>query len=201
AALAEGAPTIWPRLAGGHGNLAFETHVGDASATARAFAKAARIVTLTLVNQRLVANYLDTRGVLAEYDNANDRLTLTLSSQGSHAVRDILCGEVLKLAPEKMRVVTPDVGGGFGTKLFAYREYALAAEAARRLRRPVRWVSERTEHFLADAHGRDNVTTARLALDAEGRFLALEVDLIADMGAYLSLYAPFIPFGGAGMSP
>jgi carbon-monoxide dehydrogenase large subunit len=98
-------------------------------------------------------------------------------------------------------VVTPDVGGGFGTKLFPYREYALAAFAAQRLARPVKWVADRSEHFLGDAQGRDNVTTARLALDGEGRFLALDVDLIADMGAYLSCYAPFIPFIGAGMSP
>jgi carbon-monoxide dehydrogenase large subunit len=100
-----------------------------------------------------------------------------------------------------MRVVTPDVGGGFGTKAFCYREYALAALAAQRLKRPVRWIAERNEHFLGDAQGRDNITAARLGLDAKGRFLALEVDLLADMGAYLSCYAPFIPYLGAGMSP
>jgi aerobic carbon-monoxide dehydrogenase large subunit len=124
-----------------------------------------------------------------------------LSSQGSHSVRGVLCGDVLKLAPEKMRVITPDVGGGFGTKLFPYREYALAAFAARRLERPVKWIADRSEHFLGDAQGRDNITTAKLALDRDGRFLALDVDLIADMGGYLSIYAPFIPFIGAGMSP
>ena len=156
---------------------------------------------LTLVNQRLVTNYLDTRGVVAEYDAARDRVTLTLGSQGSHAIRDTLAGDVLKIAPEKLRVVTPDVGGGFGTKLFTYREYALAAVAARRLKRPVRWIAERTEHFLGDAQGRDNITTAQLALDDKGRFLALDVDIVADMGAYLSAYAPYIPYLGAGMSP
>jgi aerobic carbon-monoxide dehydrogenase large subunit len=197
-ALAPGALAVWPQQ---RGNLAFATELGDAEATARAFSKAARIVSLELVNQRLVANYLDTRGVVAEYDAGQDRLTLTLSSQGSHAVRDILCRDVLKIAPERMRVVTPDVGGGFGTKLFAYREYALAAVAARRLRRPVRWLAERSEHFIGDAQGRDNTTSAKLALAADGRFLALAVDIIADMGAYLSCYAPFIPFIGAGMSP
>jgi len=97
--------------------------------------------------------------------------------------------------------VTPDVGGGFGTKLFPYREYALAGLAARRLAQPVKWVADRSEHFLGDAQGRDNVTTAKLALDGNGRFLGLAIDLIADMGAYLSCYAPFIPFIGAGMSP
>jgi carbon-monoxide dehydrogenase large subunit len=189
---------VWPTA---RSNLAFETTLGDATATAAAFARAARTISLCVVNQRLVTNYLDTRGVIAEYDRAAERFTLTLGSQGSHAVRDVLCGAVLNIPPDKMRVVTPDVGGGFGTKLFPYREYALAAVAARRLGRPVKWVAERSEHFLGDTQGRDNITTAKLALDDEGRFLALEVDLIADMGAYLSCYAPFIPFIGAGMSP
>jgi len=195
-ALASDAPKVWP-----HGNLVFETRMGDAEATARAFAIAARTVSLSIVNQRLAANYLDTRGVVAEYDQAADRLTLTLSSQGSHMVRDVLCNDVLKIAPDRMRVVTPDVGGGFGTKLFAYREYALAAVAARSLKRPVKWIADRSEHFLADTQGRDNHTSARLALDTDGRFLALEVDLVADLGAYLSTFAPFIPFIGAEMSP
>jgi carbon-monoxide dehydrogenase large subunit len=198
AALAPGAPSVWPQRPD---NVAFEVTLGDAAATREAFARAARVVSLSLVNPRVVANYLDTRGVVAEYDAAADRITLTLSSQGSHTVRDILCSDVLKIPTEKLRVITPDVGGGFGTKLFVYREYALAAVAARRLRAPVKWVAERTEHFLGDAHGRANVTTARLALDGQGRFLALEVDTIADMGAYLSCYAPFIPYLGAGMLP
>src|SRR6185437_11856542 len=142
---------------------------------------------VTLVNQRLVANYLDTRGVIAEYDG--ERYTLTVGSQGSHVIRDIVCGDVLKIAPDKMRVITPDVGGGFGTKLFPYREYALAAVAAKRLGKPVKWVAERAEHFLGDSHGRDNITTARVAMDEKGRFLALELDIVADMGAYLSCYA------------
>ncbi len=198
AALRGDAPLVWPAM---RTNLAFQTTLGDAQATAAAFAQAAHTVTLTVVNQRLVTNYLDTRGVIAEYDASTDRFTLTLGSQGSHVVRDVLCGTVLKIPPEKMRVVTPDVGGGFGTKLFPYREYALAAVAARALRRPVKWVAERSEHFLGDTQGRDNITTAKLALDQDNRFLALDVDLVADMGAYLSTYAPFIPFIGAGMSP
>ncbi|HEY3643663.1 MAG TPA: molybdopterin cofactor-binding domain-containing protein, partial [Xanthobacteraceae bacterium] len=167
AALAPGAPVVWPR----HGSLAFETSLGDAAATARAFARAARTVTLDLVNQRLAANYLDTRAVIAEFDPGTQRLTLTLGSQGSHAIRDILCNDVLGIATDRMRVVTPDVGGGFGSKLFCYREYALAAVAAQRLARPVRWIADRNEHFLADAQGRDNITRARLALDPDGHFL------------------------------
>ncbi len=132
---------------------------------------------------------------------AKDRLTLTLGSQGPHRIRDVLCKMIMNIPPEKMRVITPDTGGGFGTKLFPYREYALAAVAARKLKRPVIWVSERTEHFLCDAQGRDNVTTAELALDANNKFLGLRVDTVADMGAYLSAFAPYIPYGGAGMLP
>jgi aerobic carbon-monoxide dehydrogenase large subunit len=195
-ALAPTAPKVWP-----HGNLVFEKTIGDTEATARAFGAAAHTATINVVNQRLAANYIDTRGVVAAYDPDADRITLTLSSQGSHLVRDVLCNNVLKIAPERMRVVTPDVGGGFGTKLFAYREYALAAVAAQRLKRPVKWIADRAEHFLADTHGRDNHTSARFALDAEGRFLALEVDLVADLGAYLSGFAPLIPFIGSEMSP
>ena len=145
AALKPDAPRVWPQ----HGsNVAFDVALGDQEATARAFAQAAKIVALTLVNQRLVSNYLDTRGVIAEYDAAGDRLTLTLSSQGSHAVRDVLAG-ILHVPAQKLRVVTPDVGGGFGTKLFCYREYALAAVAAKRLREPVTWIADRSEHFPA----------------------------------------------------
>ncbi|MGA8970405.1 MAG: xanthine dehydrogenase family protein molybdopterin-binding subunit, partial [Pseudolabrys sp.] len=195
AALKSGAPKVWAERPD---NLAFAAEVGDARATMEAFGKAARIVELTIVNQRLVTNYLDTRGVIAEYDG--DRYTLTLGSQGSHVIRDIIGGAVMNLPPEKMRVVTPDVGGGFGTKLFPYREYALAAVAAERLRRPVKWICDRTEHFVGDSHGRDNISTGRLAVDEKGRFLALELDIIADMGAYLSCYAPYIPWLGVGMA-
>jgi carbon-monoxide dehydrogenase large subunit len=145
-----------------------------------------------------VTNYLDTRGVIAEYDG--ERTTLTLGSQGSHIIRDIICGAVLKLPLDKMRVITPDVGGGFGTKLFPYREYALAAVAAQRVAKPVKWIADRSEHFLGDSHGRDNISTARLALDDKGRFLALALDIVADMGAYLSCYAPYIPWLGVGMA-
>jgi carbon-monoxide dehydrogenase large subunit len=195
AALEPGAPQVWPDRPG---NLAFQVEAGNAQATKEAFAKAARRVDLTIVNQRLVTNYLDTRGVIAEYDG--NRITLTLGSQGSHIIRDIICSDVLKISPDKMRVITPDVGGGFGTKLFPYREYALAAVAAQRLRKPVKWIADRTEHFLGDSHGRDNISSAKLALDDKGRFLALALDIVADMGAYLSCYAPYIPWLGVGMA-
>jgi carbon-monoxide dehydrogenase large subunit len=108
---------------------------------------------------------------------------------------------VLKIPLEKMRVICPDVGGGFGTKLFPYREYALAAVAARKLRKTVKWTGDRTDHFVGDAQGRDNVTTARMALASDGKFLGMDVDLLSDMGAYLSTFGPYIPHGGAGMLP
>jgi carbon-monoxide dehydrogenase large subunit len=196
-ALEPGAPVVWPQH---RDNVVFDLTLGDKAATGQAFAEAAKIVSLKLVNQRLVANYLDTRGVVADYDVADERLTLTLSSQGPHAIRDVLL-KVLKLPAEKLRVMTPDVGGGFGTKLFPYREYALAAVAAKQLRKPVTWIADRSDHFLGDMHGRDNVTTARLALDEKHRFLALDVDLVANMGAYLSQFAPLIPTLGAVLSP
>ena len=198
AALKPGAPQVWP---GKPHNVAFAMTLGDEERTAAAFAGAAKTVELTVVNQRLVTNFLDTRAALAEYDAASDRLTLTLGTQGAHIVRDILAQLVLKMPADRLRVVTPDVGGGFGTKLFPYREYALVAVAAKQLGRPVKWVAERTEHFLADAQGRDNVTTARLALDDQGKFLALAVETVCDMGAYLSSFAPYIPYVGAVMLP
>jgi carbon-monoxide dehydrogenase large subunit len=198
AALAPGAPLVWPDRPG---NVAFETEFGDKAKTAGIFANAARVVSLKIVNQRLVTNYMDTRAAIGEYDASTGRYTLTLGSQGPHAIRDIIAKRVLKIPADKMRVVTPDVGGGFGTKLFPYREYALVAVAAQRTGRPVKWVADRTEHFLGDTQGRDNITTAKMAVDDKGRFLALEVETIADMGAYLSTYAPYIPYIGAAMLP
>ncbi|MBV9556988.1 MAG: xanthine dehydrogenase family protein molybdopterin-binding subunit, partial [Pseudolabrys sp.] len=194
-ALQSGAPKVWSDR---KDNLAFNATLGDEKAMRAAFSSAAKTVTIKVVNQRLVTNYMDTRGVVAEFDG--DRYTLTLGSQGSHIIRDILCNDLLKIPQDKMRVITPDVGGGFGTKLFPYREYALAAVAAEKLRKPVKWVCERSEHFLADSHGRDNITTAKLALDDKGRFTGLDIDIISDMGAYLSAYAPYIPYLGAGMA-
>ena len=194
AALDAKAPRVWSDRT----NVSFEIAVGDAVATKAAFAGAARVVETTIINQRLVTNYMDTRGVIAEFDGS--RYTLTLGSQGAHIIRDIIGCEVMKLNADQMRVITPDVGGGFGTKLFPYREYALAAVAAEKTRKPVRWVADRSEHFLGDSHGRDNISTARLALDGKGRILALDVDIIADMGAYLSCYAPYIPWLGVGMA-
>ncbi|BAT59668.1 carbon monoxide dehydrogenase large chain [Variibacter gotjawalensis] len=198
AAVKSGAPAVWKNQ---KDNVCFETTIGDKKKTDALFEKADKVIELRIVNPRVVTNYLDTRGVIAEYEKESGRLNITLSSQGPHVMRDVLAGDVLKIAPEKLRVMTPDVGGGFGTKLFPYREYALVTEAARRLKKSVKWIGERTEHFLSCAQGRDNITIAKVACDSKGKFLAFSVDTLADMGAYLSLYAPFIPFIGAEMLP
>jgi carbon-monoxide dehydrogenase large subunit len=198
AAIKPGAPQVWPDHAG---NLLFDANIGDAKATEAAFAKAHAVAELSIVNPRVVINYLETRAAVCEYDAKRDHFTLTIGSQGSHRLRDILCQNVLKIPVENMRVICPDVGGGFGTKLFPYREYALIAVAAKKLKRTVKWAADRADHFVGDAQGRDNVTVAKMALAEDGKFLALDVDLVADMGAYLSTFGPYIPYGGAGMLP
>lgn len=192
------APQIWSDRPG---NVAFEAEQGDKAKTDAAFAKADRTVAVTIVNNRLASNYMETRACIAEYDKEAKRWTLTLGSQGSHGTRDILAKSILKVDPSRIRVVTPDVGGGFGTKIFMYREYPLTMVAAEKLKRPVRWVADRTEHFLADTHGRANLATATMALDKRGKFIGLKVDLAAEMGAYLSQYGPFIPWVGTTMTP
>jgi carbon-monoxide dehydrogenase large subunit len=197
AAVKPGAPQLWPTFAN---NVLFDKVLGEKAAVDAAFAKAHAVAEVQINNQRLVTNYMETRGVVVEYDAKRDHITVTLGSQGSHRQRDLLC-QILSLPPEKVRVITPDVGGGFGTKIFPYREYFLAAFAARKLKKNVKWVAERADHFLGDSHGRDNITHARMALDADGKFLAMDVDMLADMGAYLSMFGPYIPYGGAGMLP
>ena len=127
---------------------------------------------------------MEPRAIVVEHDKAGGRYTVTVGSQGVHGMRDTMCG-VLKIDPNTMHVLTPDVGGGFGTKSFNYREYPLVVKAVKTLGRPVKWVSDRAEHFLADAHGRDHVTTGKLALDANGRILALRVDISGQHGVLL----------------
>jgi carbon-monoxide dehydrogenase large subunit len=197
AAIARDAPLVWPQFGT---NVAFDCDRGDRKDTDAAFKQAARVSRIELVNNRLVANYMETRGIVAEYDAATGRYTLTLGTQGGHGMRDIIAKDILKVDPKTVRVITPDVGGGFGTKAFCYHEYPLAAIAAKKLGHPVKWIGDRTEHFLLDSHGRDNITVAEMAMDADGRFLAMRVDLLANMGAYLSQYAPWIPDGGLTMS-
>jgi aerobic carbon-monoxide dehydrogenase large subunit len=197
-AVKKGAPQVWPDHPG---NVLFDVPIGDKQATDAVFAKAHAVAEVKIVNPRIVTNYMETRAAVCEYDAKRDHMTLTIGSQGSHRLRDILCQNILKIPVENMRVICPDVGGGFGTKLFPYREYALVAVAAKKLRKTVKWAADRADHFVGDAQGRDNVTTARMALDEEGKFLAMDVDLMGDMGGYLSTFGPYIPHGGAGMLP
>ena len=174
-------------------NLCFDWEHGDARKVERAFKSAAHVVGLEIVNNRLIGHAMETRGAIAEPGPGKGRLTLTVSTQGGWLVRDVIAKSILHARPETLRVVTPDVGGGFGIKIFPYPEYALVAWAARKLARPVKWIAERGESFLADTMGRDNVSRAELALDEDARILAIRVDTIANLGAYLSTFAPFIP--------
>lgn len=197
AAMAKDAPLVWPHL---KTNVALDAELGDKQKTDKVFAEADRVVSIRLVNNRLVANYMEPRVCTAEYDAKSKSYTLTLGSQGSHGIRDTLA-RMLGVKAGKVRVVTPDVGGGFGNKAFMYREYALLAKAAQVLKKPVTWVQERSEHFLSCAQGRDNIVTAEMALSRSGRFLAMRVDLLADFGAYLSQFGPYIPVLGGTMTP
>jgi carbon-monoxide dehydrogenase large subunit len=197
-AVKKGAHQVWSEHAG---NVLFDVSIGDKKSTEAAFAKAHAVAEISIVNPRIVTNYMETRAAVCEYDAKRDHLTLTIGSQGSHRLREILCQFVLKMPMENMRVICPDVGGGFGTKLFPYREYALIAVASKKLRKTVKWTAERSDHFVGDTQGRDNVTTARMALAEDGKFLGMDVDLMGDMGAYLSTFGPYIPHGGAGMLP
>jgi aerobic carbon-monoxide dehydrogenase large subunit len=190
AALAPGAAPIWPERGT---NVAFETHVGHQGRTDAAFAKAAKVVSIDIVNNRIIANYMETRAIVAAYDKPNDRYEVTMGSQGSHVMQGFLA-KVLGVKKTQLHIVTPDVGGGFGTKMMLYREYPLTLIAAKRLGRPVKWVQERGDHFQSCSHGRDHLTTASMALDSRGKFLALKIDIKANMGGYLSCFAPFIPY-------
>ena len=176
------------------GEVAFDITLGQTKGEVEAaFAKAARVTKLELVNNRLVANPIEPRAALAEYDAASGRTTLYTPSQGPHHLHGQIADTVVKTGREKLRVVSGNVGGAFGMKIFLYPEQPAVVWAARRIKRSVRWTAERSEGFLSDAQGRDNYTIAALATDPEGRFLALRVTTWASMGAYLSNFGPFIP--------
>jgi carbon-monoxide dehydrogenase large subunit len=187
AALLPGAPVIWEEAAG---NLCFRFQRGDRIATEAAFAKAAHIVEIDLVNNRVVPAPIEPRAAIGSYDAAGDRLHLLLTGQGVHGIRSQLAQSVFHLPLERIQLTAPDVGGGFGMKNFLYPEWVLVLWAARRLGRPVKWVAERTEEFVAGTQGRDNHTRARLALDEDSRFLGLDVSTVANLGAYLSSNGP-----------
>jgi carbon-monoxide dehydrogenase large subunit len=158
-----------------------------------AFAKADHVVTLDIANNRLAGTPIEPRGVLAAYDKASDTYTLWNASQNIHANRDIIAEQILNIPPAKVRHIAPDVGGGFGAKNCVYPEPALVLYAARQLGRPVKWVGTRSEAFLADAHGRDQVSTVSLALAKDGTFLALKVETVGNLGAWCGTIGPFTP--------
>ena len=174
-------------------NTIYEWSIGDAKAVDAAFAAAKHITKLDIVNNRLVPNAIEPRVALAEYDAGNDALTLWNTSQNPHVARLVISAFV-GIAPEhKLRVIAPDVGGGFGSKIFIYPEEVVCLWAARKLNRPVKWTAERSESFLTDAHGRDHVTHAELALDEHGKILALKARTIANLGAYMSTFSSCVP--------
>ncbi|KZZ22229.1 carbon monoxide dehydrogenase [Sulfitobacter sp. HI0082] len=159
----------------------------------KAFDDAAHVTTLELVNNRLVANPMEPRVAIGDYDRSAGDHTLYTTSQNPHVIRLLMGAFVLGIPEHKLRVVAPDVGGGFGTKIFHYQEEAFCTFAAKAVGRPVKWTSSRSEAFMSDAHGRDHVTKIELALDADNNFTALRTDTYANMGAYLSTFAPSVP--------
>ena len=189
-ALKPGAPQIHEQAPG---NRCYTWALGDKAAVDAAFAKAAHVTKLDLVNNRLVPNAIEPRAALASWNRADDAYTLYVTSQNPHVERLLMTAFVLGLPEHKVRVIAPDVGGGFGSKIYLYPEETAMVWASKRVNRPIKWAAERSESFLSDAHGRDHVTHAELALDKDGKFLALRVQTTANMGAYLSTFASCIP--------
>ena len=187
---AQSAPAIYDDIPQ---NTCYEWALGDSDAVAKAMENAAHVTRIELTNNRLIPNAMEPRAALAEYNAGSDELTLHTTSQNPHLARLILTAFV-QIAPEhKLRVIAPDVGGGFGSKIFVYSEETALAWAAKKLGLTIKWTAERSEAFLADAHGRDHVTTAELAMDETGQFLAFKVKTTANMGAYLSTFASSVP--------
>jgi carbon-monoxide dehydrogenase large subunit len=189
-AIKPGAPQLYADVPG---NLCCDWAIGDEAATKAAFAKAHHIAKIDLVNNRLVPNAMEPRAALAEYEPAMGNYTLYTTSQLPHVARVLIGVLMLGIPERKLRVVSPDVGGGFGSKQVVYAEEALVTMAAGKLARPVKWVGDRSEAFLSDAQGRDHVTHAELALDKDGKFLGLHVSTLANIGGYISTFGPNIP--------
>jgi aerobic carbon-monoxide dehydrogenase large subunit len=173
-------------------NVAFKWQIGDAAAVATAF-QGATVVKKRIVNQRLVANPMEPRACLARYDEATGDLTLWVTSQNPHVHRLLMAAFVLGIPEQKVRVIAPDVGGGFGSKIFLYNEETICSWATRRIKRPVKWTSTRREAFQTDAHGRDHVTEAEMGFSRDGKIVGLRVKTVANLGAYLSTFAPAVP--------
>src|SRR5689334_17503457 len=174
-------------------NTCYVWGLGDKAAVDKAFAGAAHVTTLEFLNNRLIPNAIEPRAANASYSRADDSYTLYVASQNPHVERLLMTAFVLGLPEHKVRVVAPDVGGGFGSKIYLYAEDVVCTWASRQINRPVKWTAERSESFTSDAHGRDHVTKAELALDRDGKFLAMRVATTANMGAYLSTFASCIP--------
>ncbi|HEX6317601.1 MAG TPA: xanthine dehydrogenase family protein molybdopterin-binding subunit, partial [Burkholderiales bacterium] len=174
-------------------NVCYVWALGDKAKVDEAFAKAAHVTKLDFINNRLIPNAIEPRAAIGSYSRADDAYTLYVASQNPHVERLLMTAFVLGLPEHKVRVVAPDVGGGFGSKIYLYAEDVVVTWASKQLNRPVKWTSDRSEAFLSDAHGRDHVTTAELALDKDGKFLAMRVRTTANLGAYLSTFASCIP--------
>ena len=174
-------------------NQVYDWHLGDKGATEAAFAKAKHVTKLDIVNNRLIPNAMEPRAAIGDYDSGQDAFTLYTTSQNPHVARLVLSA-FIGIAPEhKLRVIAPDVGGGFGSKIFIYAEETVCVWAAKKVGRPVKWTGDRTEAFLADAHGRDHITHAEMAMDDKGHILGLRVKTKANLGAYLSTFSSCVP--------
>ena len=189
-AIAPGAPAVHDDAPG---NVCYDWHLGDKAMTDAAFATAHKIVRLDLLNNRLIPNAMEPRSAVGDYDVNSGDYTLYTTSQNPHVIRLLMGAFVLHIPENKLRVVAPDVGGGFGSKIYHYAEEAIVTWASAKVRRPIKWTAERTESFMSDAHGRDHDSVAEMAIDAEGHFLAMRVNTLCNMGAYLSTFAPAVP--------
>ena len=190
AARADGAPKVWDEA---DGNLCYDWEVGDRAAAEDAIAGAAHTVSIDVVNQRLVPNAIEPRAAIGSFDPTTEVYTLYTTSQNPHLIRLLLGAFVLGLPEHKLRIVAPDVGGGFGSKIPHYAEEAVITWTAGRLGRPVKWTSDRSEAFVSDTQGRDHISTATLGLDEDGKFVGLKVSTQANLGAYLSTFATCVP--------
>jgi len=196
------APQLWPpAFTPEYGNIAAYYHRGDKAAADAAFAKAHKVVSIRIVNNRIVSNPIEPKAAAAQYDAASGVLTLWCPTQNIHVMRTQLAEAVLKMPPDKLRVVTGDLGGGFGTRVWPYPEYACVAYAARKLGRPVKWLADRSETFVSDNHGRDNVSEASLAIDREHRFTALRIRTYANIGGVISNLGAAVPAMSGARAP
>ena len=174
-------------------NVSYTWALGDQAATEQALTSAAHVIELDLTNQRLIPNAMEPRAAVAQWNAASEEMTLWTTSQNPHPIRLLLSAFTLGIPEHKLRVISPDVGGGFGSKIFHYPEEIIVPWVARKINRPIKWVATRSESFMTDSQGRDHVTSAKLALDSAGKITGLHVQTWADQGAYLSTFAPLIP--------